>query len=430
MDEDTKPKNPMVPRYSFGICGSTGSDPRYNPGTVLREPMAQAIVRVLNAGSRPTPALAAAATELAAEIATQTVSPNTQTHDGNEVADGDNDPADFAVALVRVKDLRAICQHDGDWHIDFPLLTAADQANLAANLDPFAADLAATVMAAAPRIDALLTKAAWTRPLPEIRLAAVGCFGLDWAGLALLAKSNLIHHGHDYPDGGRFTIMGGERSAATRPDKLYCSSHTGHGEQYCFTGFGDNAGPRLGLPDLLWRLGLAQKLDRTPLSPPLARGLATLVRAQTPAWLDAAGQLCAGETPPSSNTNPPAIGELLSSLGYWSPDGGSNLQLYRASHWPVLQPTLAQLSQLMDNWLKDNYDGILAAAADTSPARNGIDPAMFFVDLWHDVFGRANQALAEGGWLHDPQPPTTGEARYLTWCAEKELYSLMQAASV
>ncbi len=387
-------------RFSFGICGSTGPDPRYNPGDVLREPTAQAIVLLLN--EEPL-----TKSELARRMVERAVS------QGRPAPSLD----DLNGALARVVALRAAEQRDdGRWQITFPLLTRGDQEELFAGLAPYAASLARDVLAERAAIDAALDQAVWERPRPEIRMAVVGCMGLDWLALARLERRGLVHPGIEYPDGGRFTILGSETTGdGHHPTKLYCSSHSAQGDKYLFTGFGDNDGPRHGIPDTLWRLRLTGSAPDGVLD-----ALGRLVRTQISGLIDTAGAALA--TPNGQG----AAGQLLSALGYIT--GGQDgqpsqrqIQLFRVEHWPAIRAALAVVAGVISSWIGANYQEVVHAVRGTSPARNGVDPTTFFVELWHDVFGVANCLMAEEGWLFHPPPPRPGEARYMTWCSEVAL---------
>jgi hypothetical protein len=422
----------QLPVYSFGICGSTGPDPRFNPSLVLKEPTAQAIVRLLNEGPRSPAELALLAPDLAARIeASRRAEP---------AFGGDVSRFPFEEAFRRVVDLRAAVQRGPLWHIGFPLLTAADEETLRSSLEPFARALAELVLAARETIGSALAGVSWHRPLPEVRLAVVGCMALDWGALALLDRAGITHPGRKYPDGGQFTILGRGRDTHSPPG-MYCSSHTSRGARYSFTGFGDNSGPRQGLPDALWLLESAARKAILDLPEEITRALSGVASAQRAAVIDSAGEALA-----SASSSPEeaggalaspgraggvrdeigtAVRGLLSALGYLAP-GGPQVLLLRAAHSPAIQAAVGETLSLVDPWVSANREGIVGAAAETSPARNGVDPGMFFVELWHDVFGAANRIMTEEGWLSDPAPPTPGEARYITWCAENALYDRLQ----
>lgn len=415
--------------YSFGICGTTGPDPLFNPGIVLRDPTAQAIVRLLNEQPRSTTDLAALAPELAARIAGSDAPAGHAT--ARQATSAGNQPPlplPFETALRRVLDLRAAAERGGLWHIGFPLLTGADQEFLRRNLEPFAHKLAGLLLGMKDRIDGALELACWRRPLPEVRLAVIGCMALDWAALAFLAGAGITHAGHEYPDGGRFTILGAERPSRP-PGKLYCSSHSDRGLKYSFTGFGDNSGPRYGLPDAFWMLErLARETAAREFPAETAQALAAVVRAQRPVLIDAAGAALAAAADGADDVAGEAgaaCRQLLRALRYTS-DEGPQVLLFQACHWPAIEATLEQTLTLLVPWIESNWRGIAQAAGGTSPARNGVDPSMFFVELWHDVFGVANRIMAEEGWLHDPDRPAPGQARYLTWCAENVVYRQLQ----
>jgi hypothetical protein len=397
--------------YTFGICGTTGTDPRFDPSAVLGEPTAQAIVRLLNGGPRTAADLASQVPPLALAI---------QRDSGPRQAPAQvQEPLPFEEALRRVAALRAAEEGDGLWRISFPLLTAADQELLRRNLIPFAASLAEQFLASGHFLEEALREVPWARPAPEVRLAVVGCFVLDWAGLALLGRLGLTTPGPTYPDGGQFTIMGRERGGGMET-RLYCSSHTSRGKTYSFTSFGDNAGPRRGLPDVLWLCERAVG-GRSDLPEDLRRALVRLARAQAEEALDRAGASLAAGAQGSGGQEAEPAAALLSALGHVR-GGRPGIELFRATHWPALRRAMEEGLRVLRHWLSEHAGGLERATAGTSPASNGVDTRMLFVDVWHEAFGAANRILGERGWLLDPDPPGPGEARYISWCAESALY--------
>lgn len=382
-----------MPSLSFGICGTTGPDPQYNPSLVLREPKMSSLMAVLNEGPR-TPA---------------------------ELAEMGYAAGDVQRAVA----LKAITDGGERVRIAVPLLTLADAEHIHRALAPLAADLAERLVLGVGPSDARLAAGGFGGTAELVRLAVYGCMGLDWAGLALLDRLGLTHPGNTYPDGGVFTILGQEVSGAP-PAGRYCSSHTAQGNEYCFTSFGDNSGRRWGLPDLFWLFERAAWQPQSGLPAELSEGLARVASEQALRLIDEAGEVLArgGGNGGSSGG---AVLQLLRQLDYLSEEGLPLLPVMSLRHWCLIEAAMRETISAMREWLKLNHAAVVAAADGTSPARNGVDPRLLFVELWHDLFGETNRTLAAAGWMAEPQAPTPGQARYSVWCAEKALYDRLYA---
>ncbi len=86
--------------------------------------------------------------------------------------------------------------------------------------------------------------------------------------------------------------------------------------------------------------------------------------------------------------------------------------LYRAAI-PVFterdRPMVKGLTRIggaaLEEWFTANYAELKAALADLSPVRNRVPVPVAFDQVWHYVFGIANQKLIEAGLFADPYAP-------------------------
>jgi hypothetical protein len=234
----------------------------------------------------------------------------------------------------------------------------------------------------------------------------VGCVSLDWDGLNLVEQRGYLAQPTD----------GAHLPTARQPEprdairQLYWGSHNFH-DTTAVTTFGDHFSlPRLGLPDLLWRLGVEAP---EPMGAQLKNVASTLVRKHAGALMlqlreggKALPELAGATGMTEADAQP--ILELLLALEYVSESDG----VYQAVI-PVLterdRPMVGRLrllgKRLMEEWLDDRYDALCDRLSELTPHRYGVPISHSFYWVWHYLFGVANRELVASGLLADPYDP-------------------------
>jgi hypothetical protein len=108
--------------------------------------------------------------------------------------------------------------------------------------------------------------------------------------------------------------------------------------------------------------------------------------------------------------------ERMAGIGWARKDG----ELYRAAI-PVLTErdramVMAMLRigrKALEEWFASNYAELKSALADISPVRNRVPFQVAFDQIWHYLFGIANQKLVEAGLFADPYAPETAFQGYM-----------------
>lgn len=377
-------------RLSVSIIGTAGSDPRYWPRTVFSSPLAEGVVLALTAGPR---------------------SPR-------EVArDLQCGEADVEKVLAQLQALCAVrAEQDGRLALDFSLLTVDDLRMVDEVASSLGRGLAKHVLERGEAIHAALDRLPGTESparRAQYTFATVGCAGLDWGGIATLQRLGYVSPGREYPDGGRYVLIAEERREVVRA-KDYCGSHTGGGDRYVFTSFGDHSGPRHCLPDLFFRVEWV--VGKADWPPELAAAMTAVVAHGQKKLYDELGAMMAGERPATGPCR-----ELLAHLGYLA-DGAPLVPVFTAATVGPVREIVAAVAQAVAQWAERTVPRLEEILPGLTPIRLGVDRGHILNHIWHFVFAEANRFLAEEGFMLDPEPGPGGQGRYLTWVAEVGFY--------
>ncbi|HAZ27251.1 TPA: hypothetical protein DCY67_01350 [Candidatus Acetothermia bacterium] len=379
----------MAGRLSISIIGTTGPDPRYWPGTVFTSDLAEAVVVALAAGP-------GSVRELVRTL--------------------QRPDCELGAIVEQLLSLRAIREEGSRLWLNFSLLTREDLAILDEAVPALAHELARFVLKRGSVIEAAL------RALPggssaerraEYAFAVVGCLGLDWEGISTLKRCGYVSLGPEYPDGGRYVLIGEERRDVRRT-KDYCGSHTGGGVRYFFTSFGDHSGPRHCLPDLLFQAEAAVGDANWPNE--VGSAVVGVVREKLNVLYDELGAMVAGEAAPEG---PHA--QFLARIGYVT-DGRAAVPVLRDEALGQTRQAVAAVAEAVEEWAERTVPELGQALSLLTPIRQGVDRGHFLNHIWHFIFAEANRILAERGFILDPEPGHGGQGRYLAWVAEAGLY--------
>ncbi|MBC7220999.1 hypothetical protein H5T55_05970 [Candidatus Bipolaricaulota bacterium] len=373
-------------RLRVSIIGTAGSEPRYWPGMVFSSELAEGVVLALTAGPR-------SPREVAREL--------------------QRSEAEVEKIVAQLQALYAVrAEEDGRLALDFSLLTAEDLRVVDEVAPSLGRGLAGHVLEGAEAIHGALDRlpgaesAAWRA---QYTFATVGCMGLDWGGIATLQRLGYVSSGREYPDGGKYVLIAEERRAAVRA-KDYCGSHTGGGDRYVFTSFGDHSGPRHCLPDLFFRVEWAVGKAEWP--PGLAAGVTAVVAHGQKRLYDELGAMIAGERPAAGPCR-----EFLARLGYLA-DGAPLVPVFTAAAAGPVREIVAAVAQAVAQWAERTVPSLGEVLPGLTPVRLGVDRGCILNHIWHFIVAEANRFLAEEGFMLDPEPGPEGQGRYLAWVAE------------
>jgi len=94
--------------------------------------------------------------------------------------------------------------------------------------------------------------------------------------------------------------------------------------------------------------------------------------------------------------------------------------LYRAAIPVLTEQNRAMVTGLLrigrkalEEWFGANYEDLKSALTDISPVRNRVPFPVAFDQIWHYLFGIANEKLVEAGLFADPYAPEAAFQGYM-----------------
>ena len=389
---------------SLGVTGSTPSDPTRNPVAILWPADVQRLM--LKIARRP--------------YSRQEIESAMGSHPFS-IDDA------RAVGLLR--------EEDGLFHIDFNLLTMADQQRILEVSSDLGRKLATAFLEQQAEFEAL---AAGHRQSPalqsELLYIVLGCFSLDWDGLSLTEELGYRSGAQRTIDGQAFTPWAKEKGAGISLRGLYWGSHNETVGAITVTTFGDHAAvPRFGMPDLLWRSTTAVSAFEDMPAAKLAvnRMFSVYAADAMPDIAKTMMQLGRGSTSAKALSDRTGIrGDKLDSMLAFLEEAQyiirrgeiyeSKVLVLRAEDAELVHRLVAMGRLIMTRWHEENYDRIVAALTDLTPIRNGVPFERVYTEIWHFIFGIANRHLVEAGLFADPYSPDRRHQGFLPviWASE------------
>lgn len=310
------------------------------------------------------------------------------------------------------------CDHDRCF-LNFTLFTATDVQKVREVSEWYSSSLAAGFLARRAEIENALQQ--YSCPGVDRKAVAfvvLGCFSLDWDGLDLTVREGYRLATSKRPD-GKYVPYAEERTTMSR-EGIYWGSNSDRYNNVGLTSFGDHYSlPRRAFPDFLRSLGESKPDGELP----------EMLKASTPGKTQdksktAAQQL--GSLMFALRDRERAIGELvqitsisqgevtawldlLSEMDYVARFNGScRLEIpvfTKQDHGMIAQ--LRKIGrEIMDAWLKANYEKIKDELSHTAPVKYGVAYAEGFTMIWHFIFGITNRQLVQAGLFADPYADT------------------------
>ncbi len=397
------------------ICGTAGSDPRYNPPEVFgRHPLAAAILLFVNEHPASTAEIAHHLSEV------DRPGPGTAPGHAPNPVPGHAERGEVEAALEALLGLGAVRLEDGRFWANMPVFTAADRIVIRQVTGPYAASLARGIAARRDRLAAMIRAMAVEAPLGDLLFFVAGCFGLDWGGLSVLEAAGYSSPGREYPDGGRFipfaeeVPVNGEGFKA----KEYNGSHTGRAGGYTFLTFGDHSGWREALPDAAWgradgdrfMAGCGEILAR--LAAARGRGARENGPGDGGVRSDDAGAECLSFLERTSYVN----------------DGRVIVPFLPADAADAAAAATRAVQMVIDEWARAEIRNLEISLGGLSSLKNRVPVAEVINQVWHSLFGETNRLLAESGFMTDPPLRRPGLARYLALAGEDRFFDALYAA--
>jgi len=318
-----------------------------------------------------------------------------------------------------LEDLKLIKRSHGRCSLSFTLFTATDVQKVRDVSERYAPSLAADFVAKRQQIEnALQTYSALGVDLKAVAFIVVGCFSLDWDGLAICAEEDYRLTESKRPD-GRYVPYAEERSAMSR-EKIYWGSSNDQFDDVRLTSFGDHYSlPRQAFPDFLWSLD-----ESTP-----DAGLPGILKSSTPGkkrdkFTAAANQL--GGVMFALRDSEHTVREIAQIASLSEAEVSTWLALLSGMEYVTKTKTAYRLNVpvfderdremirqvkkigrgIITSWLKAHYEEIKNELRTTTPVLNGVPYEEGFTMIWHFIFGITNRELVKAGLFADPYAET------------------------
>ncbi len=217
----------MEKKVNTWICGDAGPLDDYNPFKITREGIAPEILYILNR------------------------EPLTVFQISRAIK---KDKISVEKTINSLLKINAVRMEDGKYWVNFSIFSEEDQ-NIVFNIGKeYGKQLAYKLLEDKKELSNPVNKIQCAKYIrkEKIIFALIGCFALDWYCLDKLEKNNFLKQNKKQP-GNRYYILQGGGSSGINIPGLYCGGHNMDVGEYIFTSFGDHAGPRSSLPDILWQ---------------------------------------------------------------------------------------------------------------------------------------------------------------------------------
>ena len=376
----------------FWVCGNLDGPDELNPLFLLRDPLAREVVLLL------------------------TEAPATEADLAGRLGHGEKRLLELLNALERSA---VIAEDQGLFRLAFSFFTDADEREVLRVSTEIGSEIRDRLSARAPYLAKTIASLPSARYMePEyLSYALVGCFGLNWCGLRRLEKLGYVAPNKSQP-AGNYLLHGIEQRGHRQT--LLRSSHNVTVEGFTFTTFGDNAGRRNALPDLLW--DAEQCLSKDPVLSKYDEFSAAVQCYHTDILADlarlmhaAASVKAAGVGIHRAEERTAELTSLLAHLGYMSQDRQLLVPVCLASDRAVIEVVVDIVLEEIQSIMQARYGDIRRRLAGITPERCDIPFGETIDDVWHSIFAEANRLLIEDGLMSVPMRNEPGAARYMAW---------------
>ncbi len=287
---------------------------------------------------------------------------------------------------------------EGRYWLNFSLLTRSDQEIIRRATHGYSQSLADAMLERRAEIESLLKSYDLPGVDPkEVAFVVLGCFSLDWDGLAL-STARGYRAASPKRKNGEFFFMAEETDGLSLKGIYWGSNNSGYGKS-SFTTFGDHFSPRLGL------LGMARRgsaATRAMSEDELGQKVGAMMFALRE------GPRTSAALAKSAETNVSTAEDLLNDLegmGWVAHQGeeySARIPVLTQRDKPMVAGLMRIAHQVMQSWLEANYASFRTAVQEITPVRQRVPYQQTFDQLWHYLFGIANEKLVEASLFADP----------------------------
>ncbi len=388
----------MEKKVNTWICGDAGPLDDYNPFKITREGIAPEILYILN--KEPL-----SVSQISRDIT--------------------KDEASVEKTINSLLKINAIRMENKKYWVNFSIFSEEDQKIVFEIGKEYGKQLAYKLLENKNEFSNLANKIKCAKYIGKDKniFALIGCFALDWYCLDELEKNNFLKQ-HKKQPGNRYYILQGGGSSGINIPGLYCGSHNMNIGEYTFTSFGDHAGPRSSLPDILWQ-GSSAVSKHIKGKQDLREALANILFHYSKNLLRDCGkllELLLTNKDTKSIENQGTLLNFLKKLNYISREGKKynvKIPVFLPQDEKIIDEINKRTAKIVCDFLDQNYFEIKNALSKIRPVLNKVPFEEVFVDVWHNIFGFCNMFLAEKGFMYKP-PETPYHAKYISWITVKK----------
>lgn len=306
------------------------------------------------------------------------------------------------------------------FRINFILFLRQDLATIKAVTGDLAKHLAGRYLDQAEAFQQILkTTSAENNSLQELAFILVGCFSLDWDGLQITSELDYRTEPRPTDRGDRYIAWAEERQFEDVRG-VYWGSHNDYYADCVLTTFGDHCAlPRTAFPDLGWRMD--RSIYKLELEPALEQNLMRAFSPYISEFSEQIGRLMLAlargtrELEPLSEvlgTAPEhtlSLLDLLKELHYVEGNTTSGFKplipVLPAADAEMVDKILTRSGEVLVDWLPDHMDELRERLGNLTPLKYGLTFQDIFSQIWHYLFGLANQHMVDAGFFADPYDP-------------------------
>jgi len=336
------------------------------------------------------------------------------------------------VTSKQLLSLDLVRRNEGTYIINFLLFTKADGQRMREITESHAQILASALVKRRTEIEIILGQYQLPGVDPRAALyCMLGCFSLDWDGLALTAKRGYRKTNSFFERIFTRTIIYGWEPTDQSSRGLYKGSHNTSYGKATLTSFGDHEiQPRHALPDVFWNRALysgslklkLQEVVKTSSEKAAGEQIGLLMLAMRE------GNKSLAELAELAGTGEEGarkLADLLIELGYithydncYSP----RIPVLSLLDSSVVRKIRAIGREEMEIWFESGYKQLHDELAELTPFRYGLDQTDFFYNIWHEIFGATNRKLVESGLFADPYSEFYGARGVIPLVFDSSLY--------
>ncbi len=290
----------------------------------------------------------------------------------------------------------------------WPLWKKRDSQLLTEAADRLVPQLARRLLSKWNKLQPRLKSLACTRfvSLERVALVVIGCFGLDWGAIHGFESRGMLSLGESLEDGSEYLL-----NLYDDKYRVYdglCSSRNYQAGCYLFTTFGENAGARLALPDLLPESGGWPQSDDRHFRNLQTEYASLAENIQRPAI--AAGRLLEDLLRQDARARTGKLSRFLLRTGYIDDRGMPCAVVLLRQDVDAIVSSVQLVVDVAVDWIQGVFED--EQLNRLSPLQAGLPWNTCLMEVWHVIFGRLNRMLLERGVFELPPGRVSAQGCY------------------